>query len=419
MVSRVAVLAILLSATVAHAATANLSAMDFADHATVSNGDIVTYTLVATNNGPDVAVNPKLVDTLQASTDFSTVQFLDGTAPSGTVAFATDLPTRTATCTVQGQLAVGETLRCRFTVQVIGVDASVNTVLATNDLEDPTDTGNTGSASTFIQDPPPPTFAPAAIAFGTIANGASGAQAIIATDGDATVFLNVKSITATCGDHATCAIAPDTCTGMRVTPLMTCGFTVTATCLNAGAISGGVTFTDFSTGSPESLPIAGTCMAPVIPTPDYAIAASPQSVTIASGATGSTTLTITPVNGLTGTLALACSGLPLDASCELPASVSLDGSNTPVTVELTVDTALPQSSSRTSGGALLLFGAVGCFGGKRRRGAKLLLLFGILACGGGGGGTTTPHGTPPGSYTITVTATGATTHATTIDLVVD
>ena len=53
----------------------------------------------------------------------------------------------------------------------------------------------------------------------------------------------------------------------------------------------------------------------------------------------------------------------------------------------------------------------------------LLLAFQAFGCGGGGGGGTTPpspSGTPGGTYTITVTgASGATTHTTTVGLMVN
>lgn len=69
---------------------------------------------------------------------------------------------------------------------------------------------------------------------------------------------------------------------------------------------------------------------------------------------------------------------------------------------------------------------VGAVAGRRRR-KSFFLLLGILALAtllgscGGGGGTTVVHnpGTPPGSYTVTVSATsGSTTHQTNITLVV-
>lgn len=414
--ARLILVAIVSWATSAAAQPANMSAAKFADHATVSNGDIITYTLVGTNNGPAAAVNPKLVDTLPSAVDLPTVAFLDGTGPNASpVTFSAAGNTATCTLTGGGTLAVGEAIRCRFTVRAHGIGNVTNNLVATNDLEDPSDTSNTGSATTFIQDPPPPTFAPTAIAFGSFATTAS--RAVIATNADPTVFLDVIGVAASCGAHAACAIAPDTCSATSITPLQTCSFTITATCLTPGAIAGTVQFTDYSSGSPESLPITGTCTAP--PSPDFAISATTPSVTIPSGQSGHVGLAIAPSGGYTGAVALSCGDLPPHAVCAFaPATAMLAGS--PVVVDLTIDTgggAVVQSAARKIGGgrgAWLLIGVVGIFARRRRRGWGALVLLGFLnACGGA-----PAHDTPAGTYTVTVTASGSTNHATTIELVV-
>jgi hypothetical protein len=45
-------------------------------------------------------------------------------------------------------------------------------------------------------------------------------------------------------------------------------------------------------------------------TPDFSLAASPSSVSVAQGAIGSSTMTVTPSNGFTGTVTYSASGLP-------------------------------------------------------------------------------------------------------------
>ncbi len=47
-----------------------------------------------------------------------------------------------------------------------------------------------------------------------------------------------------------------------------------------------------------------------VATPDYSLAASPSSLTITQGTSGNSTVTLTPVNGFTGSVALSASGLP-------------------------------------------------------------------------------------------------------------
>jgi hypothetical protein len=43
---------------------------------------------------------------------------------------------------------------------------------------------------------------------------------------------------------------------------------------------------------------------------DFSLSASPTSLTVAQGASGSSTITVNPLNGFTGSVALAASGLP-------------------------------------------------------------------------------------------------------------
>jgi hypothetical protein len=79
--------------------------------------------------------------------------------------------------------------------------------------------------------------------------------------------------------------------------------------------------------------------------PDYTISASPSVLTIHRGQSGTATLTVTPVGGYVGPVAFTCSGLPQYATCTfLPASVQLDGSGTPQTVQFKLNTAATVAS---------------------------------------------------------------------------
>jgi hypothetical protein len=172
---------------------------------------------------------------------------------------------------------------------------------------------------------------------------------------------------------------------------------------------------------------------------------SGTTVSVAPGATTGNTsvITVTPVNGFTGTVNLSCAISPTAASdpatCGIsPASVTISGGAQ--TSTLTVYTTAPTSCSAmvhpthpgepwyAAGSAtlacLLLFGIPA-----RRRSWRTMLGMlailvvlsgGILACGGGGGGAgggggnnCTPNsGTTAGSYTITLTGTSGTLTAT-------
>src|SRR5579862_679722 len=71
--------------------------------------------------------------------------------------------------------------------------------------------------------------------------------------------------------------------------------------------------------------------------PDFALTASPSSVSISAGQSASFTVTISPISGSTGMVVnftpSSCSGLPAGATCSFnPASVNFDGVNNASTV---------------------------------------------------------------------------------------
>ncbi len=163
------------------------------------------------------------------------------------------------------------------------------------------------------------------------------------------------------------------------------------------------------------------------------------AVSVAPGATtgNTSTITVTPVGGFTGTVNLSCSIAPVAASdpatCSIPGSVTISGT-TAQTATLTVTTtaattaALSYPEHRgvpwyTAGGAILscilLFGIPA----RRRRFLNVLgmlailvtLASGMIACGGGSSGATIKTnnpGTTAGTYTITVTGTSGSITAT-------
>jgi len=68
---------------------------------------------------------------------------------------------------------------------------------------------------------------------------------------------------------------------------------------------------------------------------DFSITATPAAQTIPSGHQAIYSVTITPISGLTGTIALSCSGMPLNSTCSVsPSADNLQG--TPVTSTVTL-----------------------------------------------------------------------------------
>jgi N-acetylneuraminic acid mutarotase len=168
-----------------------------------------------------------------------------------------------------------------------------------------------------------------------------------------------------------------------------------------------------------------------ISVPDFSVAASPVSILATAGSSGTTTVSVTPVNGFDSSVSFACSGLPSGASCTFsPATVTLPGTtSTTLTVATSPETAVLNRNSNPllPGSALAV--ALCCIGWKKRRLAMLLLLavsiagLGLLSgCGSGGSGSggSGGGGTQPVISTITVTATsGSLTHTTTLTLTVN
>lgn len=168
--------------------------------------------------------------------------------------------------------------------------------------------------------------------------------------------------------------------------------------------------------------------------PDFTATANPSSLTIASGSSGTTTLTFTPVNGYTGTIQMSCgNALPPYVSCTFsPSSVTFSASaQNPANVTLTINTQastgtqallkpgtrLPNPLQFASLAPLLLLGLA-----RRRRRATLFLLvlgLGIFAGAVTGCGGSSRPATPPGTYSVPVSISGGSTaHAVNLTVIV-
>ena len=73
------------------------------------------------------------------------------------------------------------------------------------------------------------------------------------------------------------------------------------------------------------------------PDPTFTLNASPSTLTIAAGKTGSATVTLTPQNGFNGAVQFGCSGLPANSTCSFaPATLAATGA--PLSTTLTITT---------------------------------------------------------------------------------
>lgn len=152
-------------------------------------------------------------------------------------------------------------------------------------------------------------------------------------------------------------------------------------------------------------------------TPDFNLSL-PSTLLITQGSTGNATVTVTGVNGFQGDVELTCSGLMDQMTCALnPATVHVAAS--PASSTMTITTAATTVTTLSGLGLLLL-------GFRTRRKVSLLALclvalgaIGFAVTGCGGPMYQQRNGTPPGSYSLTVTGTsGSLTHAEVITVIV-
>ena len=175
--------------------------------------------------------------------------------------------------------------------------------------------------------------------------------------------------------------------------------------------------------------------------PGYTLSASPSSLTIKSGSSGSTVITLTPTGGFTGTVGFSCGTLPSKVTCIFaPTSLTVPSSS-PLTTTLTIGTKGTATASLRDGPAgdvlpgifaaliLLPLGFLRRVLRSRKAGspwlACLLLvaaasvaaagLLGMAGCGGSGSSST-----PPGTYTIPINVTsGGTSVPLSLSITID
>lgn len=271
-----------------------------------------------------------------------------------------------------------------------------------------------------------------------------------ATTATATATGSTGGSSATCPSAAVSFPAQVTCTFQIVntstTTSTTSGGTTTTTINPAASVSVKVTapITVLSgplpLGNSAVLSFAGGSLPPVKGSAfvnDFAVSILPPSAaTVIAGGVASFSAKVMPTGaGFPGSVSLSCaSGLPSGAACSFtnnPIPDMLHGAKSlPFEITTTARVTTPASLFRHGGPSYALWmpifgaGLLGAGVSRKRRlllGAFFAVMLGIAlsqaACGGGSSSTST-SGTPPGTYTVTVNATGGATRSTTVQLTV-
>ncbi len=167
-----------------------------------------------------------------------------------------------------------------------------------------------------------------------------------------------------------------------------------------------------------------------LPIEGFSVAVVSPSLTVPSGESKTTTVTVTPQDGFSSQVSFRCSGLPSGASCGFsPATVTPAGAATSTTLTVTAPAtaATLDGSRRPFFPAAALVGVLCCVGWRKRRRWQLLLLLAVSVLGlgllnGCNSGASIAGATSPQSSTssITVIATSGTLQkSTTFSLTVN
>jgi hypothetical protein len=173
---------------------------------------------------------------------------------------------------------------------------------------------------------------------------------------------------------------------------------------------------------------------------DFSLSASPTAEAATAGSTSTYAITVAPQGGFSQTISFQCSGAPMLAVCTVPGSVSpTGGAYAPfnITVTTMAQSLVPPGTivrwpwTGLRIGLTWLLALMACAILSRlatpKRGyvwqVSSVAMFVLLLCGGctgvAGSSSTPKAGTPPGTYTLTLTGTaGSLSHNTMLTLTV-
>ncbi|NYF88946.1 FG-GAP-like repeat-containing protein [Tunturiibacter empetritectus] len=234
-----------------------------------------------------------------------------GATPTGTVSFASNGKALGTASIINGSATLATSFATASTYPVIANYAG--------------DTNNTSSSSNAVSIVVAPVSSTTTLSVSAASAGTNQQLTLTASVSGLNPTGTVTFASAT----AILGTAPVT-NGVAVLPFtFTAAGIYTVTASYAG---------DIANLSSVSAPVTVT-----IPAPDYTVTASPSSATIKAGQSATTTLTVTPVGGYTGTVKFSCGTLPTGVTCNFAPS-SITPSTGSATSTLTITTTAPPTA---------------------------------------------------------------------------
>jgi hypothetical protein len=187
-------------------------------------------------------------------------------------------------------------------------------------------------------------FSPAAPSFPTITQGTSGTVQTMTVINSGTAPLHVSSA-ALGGPNPSDFSFTNNCTS-PVAPAANCTISFFFNPIGPGQRTANLMITDDALGSPQTISLSATA------NPAFtagAVQGSSTTASVTAGQPAQYQLQLMPGPGYSGSVSLTCSGAPLGATCQVPASVSIaNGVPAPFTVTVTTSgsAVLPPSIPR-------------------------------------------------------------------------
>ena len=390
---------------------------------TTNASGVATYALTAGNVGTSYTLSASFAATGNYAASASTSQTLTVTAISTTTTLAAlssstvvSGSTVTLSATVTPAVA-GETVSFLNGTATLGTGTTNASGVATYALT----AGNVGTSYTLSA-----SFA----ATGNYAASASTSQTLTVTAISTTTTLGLSQTatypggTVTLTATLTPSVSGATIVFLNGTATLGTGTTsalgVATYTLTAGAAGTTYTLSASFAAAGNYAPSASSSQTLTVGSSPVTITPSTSSISIAPSTFGTVTLTIAPVGGFTGAVALTCNSPVSYVACAvIPSSITLNGTtSTTVTGTISVATTTASIERSHNGIMLAMFAPLGllglALGSRKRRGwmQRVALMLMLIVCGvaagsliSGCGSSGTVGTAPSGSQVMTFTAT--------------